>query len=62
MTHREPSIHTRALMVRCPHCGSVPGAFCYDKRGSRLPEGRVHHRRTNECQRRFPTQSNGGAA
>ncbi|MFH9610454.1 hypothetical protein [Streptomyces sp. NPDC017448] len=46
MTHREPTIHNRALMVTCPHCDSVPGAFCYDKRGSRLPDGRVHQRRT----------------
>ncbi|MGW6288898.1 zinc finger domain-containing protein [Streptomyces sp. NPDC055107] len=46
MTHREPTIHNRALTTPCPHCGSVPGALCYDKRGSRLPDGRVHQRRT----------------
>lgn len=43
---REPTIHNRALMIACPHCKSVSGALCYDKRGRRLPDGRVHQRRT----------------
>ncbi|MGW2844397.1 zinc finger domain-containing protein [Streptomyces sp. NPDC001274] len=62
MTHREPTVYTRALMVACPHCGSVPGAFCYDKRGSQLPTGRVHYRRTVECTRQFPAKTTGGVA
>ncbi|WP_326768823.1 hypothetical protein OG978_33645 [Streptomyces sp. NBC_01591] len=45
MPRREPTIHNPALVVTCPRCGSVPGALCYDTRGSRLPEGRVHRDR-----------------
>lgn len=62
MTRREPTVHNRALMVACPHCGSVPGALCYDKRGSRLPDSRVHRRRTTEYGRRFPNRPIGETA
>ncbi|RLV66324.1 hypothetical protein STAN_1845 [Streptomyces sp. CBMAI 2042] len=52
MARREPTVHNRALMIACPHCESVSGALCYDKRGRRLPDGRVHQRRTAAYNRR----------
>ncbi|MGW6455005.1 zinc finger domain-containing protein [Streptomyces sp. NPDC055078] len=36
MARREPTIHKPELAVACPACGSVPGAWCYGKRGQRM--------------------------
>lgn len=46
MTRREPTIHSRALMVECPKCGCMPGARCLDTRGTPLKPGKVHRDRT----------------
>lgn len=55
MSRREPTIHNRALMVRCRRCGSFPGALCYDSRGRRLDDGRVHRDRSADARKKYPT-------